>query len=101
MMDLEILTFLIFGIFYLTFILTCIVSWSIFMYSLIRLYILLIRTKGAWKKAHRWGILPTWNNFFFRLDKDFSDKKIVYYNNKSKKWGIIMLSSFVIALIFI
>ena len=94
--DIPTLLILIFFIVYVITVLTFIISWLIFMYSIIRLYSLLITTKGAWKKAHKWGIIPTWNNLILRLDRDFSDKKIIYYNNKVRKWLIIMISSIIV-----
>ena len=101
MIDIPTFIVLIFLIVYIITALTFVISWLIFMYSAIRLYYLLATTKGAWKKAHKWGVVPTWNNLILRLDRDFSDKNIIYYNNKTKKWLIIMVSSIVVISIFI
>ena len=101
MIDIPTSLILIFFIVYIITVLTFIISWLIFMYSVIRLYYLLITTKGAWKKAHKWGIIPTWNNLILRLDRDFSDLKIIYYNNKVRRWLIIMISSIILIVIFI
>lgn len=100
-MDIPAFIVLIFLIVYIITALTFIISWLIFMYHLIRLYYLLINTKGAWKKAHKWGVVPTLNNIIFRLDRDFSDKKIVYYNDKAKRWFMVMVLSIVVIVIFI
>ena len=101
MIEIPTLLLLIFLIVYIITVLTFIISWIIFMYSAIRLYYTLATTKGAWKKAHKWYIIPTWNNLFLRLDRDFSNKRIIYYNNKTQKWLIIMVSTIVIIAIFI
>ena len=101
MVDIPTFIVLIFLIVYIITALTFVISWLIFMYCFIRLYYLLIITKGAWKKAHRWYVVPTWNNLIFRLDRDFSDKKIIYYNNKAKRWFMVMMMSIVVIAIFI